>query len=103
MDRIDFIEQNEFHIKSRQLLGDIPTPRMVSALIRTGFAKDDKQAVTILIVVICITLASTLFLIQSRSSNSQSDVVVDQYGQTYSFQEYINLVRQGKDPFLRKP
>lgn len=99
MDRVDFIEQNEFHIKSRRLLGEPTTPTMVSLLLKTGIAKNEKQALLILIATILGTLGLTIFLILSRTA-PQSNIVVDSQGNSYTFEEYIDLVRQGKDPLL---
>ncbi len=99
MDRVDFLEKNEFHIKSRRLLGEPTTPTMVSLLLRTGLAKNEKQAVLILAAVILGTLGLTFALIFSRTS-SGSDMIVDAQGNAYTVQEYIELVRQDKDPLL---
>ena len=100
MDKVEFIEQNEFHIKSRRLFGEPTTPSMVSFLLRTGLAKNEKQAVFILFTVISLTLILTLSLIYGKSS-SANDTVVDQQGNSYTFEQYINLVKQGKDPLLK--
>ncbi len=101
MDRVDFIEQNEFHIKSRKLFGDPTTPTMISVLLRTGIAKNEKQALFILIGIITATLSLTFWLIHARNIPA-NNIVVDRAGNSYTFDEYINLVREGKDPLLPK-
>jgi hypothetical protein len=100
MDRVDFLDQNEFHIKSRRLLGEPTTPTMISILLKTGIAKNEKQALIILLAVILSTLGLTLAIILGRTA-PVSNVVVDKNGNTYQFEEYIELVRQGKDPLLQ--
>ena len=100
MDRVDFIEQNEFHIKSRRLLGEPTTPTMISLLLKTGIAKNEKQALIILLATVLATLGLTLTIILVRTAPA-SDVVVDKDGNAYQFAEYIELVRQGKDPLLQ--
>jgi hypothetical protein len=99
MDRVDFIEQNEFHIKSRKLLGDPTTPTMIRVLLRTGLAKNEKQALIILLSLIGVTLTLTCTLIYSRSIPS-NNLVIDKAGNSYTFDQYIELVRAGKDPLL---
>ncbi len=101
MNSVDFIEQNEFHIKSRRLLGDATTPTMITILLRTGIAKNEKQALVILILIIVSTLGLTFGLIHARSTPT-SNLVVDQAGNSYTFDQYIELVRAGKDPLLPK-
>lgn len=100
MDRVDFIEQNEFHIKSRRLLGEPTTPTMISLLMKTGIAKNEKQALIMLLATVLATLGLTAGIILARTAPT-SDIVVDKDGNTYQFQEYIELVRQGKDPLLQ--
>ncbi len=101
MDKVDFIEKNEFHIKSRRILGDPTTPTMISILLKSGLAKTEKQALIILLSIVAITLLLTFGLIYSRHTSS-SNIVVDKLGNSYTFEQYIDLVRQGKDPLLPK-
>ncbi len=100
MDRVDFIEQNEFHIKSRRLLGEPTTPTMISLLLKTGIAKNEKQALIMLLATVLATLGLTFGIIFVRTAPA-NDVVVDKNGNVYQFEEYIELVRQGKDPLLQ--
>jgi hypothetical protein len=100
MNGVDFIERNEFHIKSRRLLGEPATPTMISILLKTGIAKNEKQALLILLATILAAIGLTVALILSRTAPA-SDVVTDKDGNTYQFAEYIELVRQGKDPLLQ--
>ena len=102
MDRVDFIEKNDFHIKSRRLLGEPTTPTMILILIKTGLAKNEKQALTILLLIVTITLSLTGWLMYSRINPPSSNLVIDQQGNSYTFEQYIDLVRQGKDPLLPK-
>lgn len=102
MDRVDFIEKNEFHIKSRKLFGEPTTPTMVIILLKTGIAKNEKQALAILLGSVAAILALTSWLLYTRINPATDNIVVDQSGNTYTFEQYIDLVRQGKDPLLPK-
>jgi hypothetical protein len=100
MDRVDFLDQNEFHIKSRRLLGEPTTPTMISLLLKSGIAKNEKQALLMLVAVILATLGLTFGILFARTA-PQNNTVVDKDGNVYQFEEYIELVRQGKDPLLQ--
>lgn len=102
MERVDFLEKNEFHIKSRKLFGDPTTPTMITILLKTGIAKTEKQALMTLIGTVVATLLLTVWLAQTQFAPSTSNLVIDQAGNSYTFEEYIDLVRQGKDPLLPK-
>ncbi len=102
MDSVDFIEKNEFHIRSRKLFGEPTTPTMVLILLKTGIAKNEKQALAILLATVIATLALTSGLLYARINTPNNSTIVDQLGNSYTFEEYINLVRQGKDPLLPK-
>lgn len=102
MNRVDFIEKNEFHIKSRKLFGEPVTPTMVTILLKTGIVKNEKQALFVLTGIVITTLALTGILFYFRISPPTNNIVVDQNGNVYTFEQYIELVRQGKDPLLPK-
>lgn len=102
MNRVDFIEKNEFHIKSRKLFGEPVTPTMVTILLKTGIVKNEKQALFVLTGVVIATLALTSILLYFRISPPTNNIVIDQNGNVYTFEQYIELVRQGKDPLLPK-
>jgi hypothetical protein len=75
---------------------------MISILLKTGVAKNEKQALGILLGVVAITLTLTSILLYFRISPPVDNFVVDQYGNSYTFEQYIQLVREGKDPLLPK-
>lgn len=102
MSNVDFLEKNEFHIRSRKLFGDPTTPTMISILLKTGLAKNEKQAAGILLSIIAITLTLTSVLIHLRFNQPIDNTITDQYGNIYTFEQYIELVRQGNDPLLQK-
>ena len=97
MGSIDFHEENEFHIRSRRLLGEPETPSMIRFLLRTGVVKNEKQAVSILIGVILVALSAAFFIARGGGGAS-TDYVVGADGQRYQIKEYVELVKQGKDP-----
>jgi hypothetical protein len=102
MSNVDFLEKNEFHIRSRKLFGDPTTPTMISILLKTGVAKNEKQATGILLGIIAVTLTLTSILIYVRFNPPINNTLTDLYGNTYTFEQYIELVRQGRDPLLQK-
>jgi hypothetical protein len=102
MDRVDFLEKNEFHIRSRKLFGDPTTPTMITILLKTGVVKNEKQALAILLGIIAITLTLASILLYSRITPSTHTLITDQQGNVYTFEQYIELVRNGKDPLLPK-
>lgn len=97
MKEFEFVEDNEFHIKSRRLLGEPTTPTMISFLIKVGIVKNEKQALMILVLTILLTITATLFLIFQRTSPNDG-FVQDKFGNKYTAEEYVNLIKQGKDP-----
>lgn len=100
MSQVEFVEQNEFHIKSRRLFGEPETPGMIRFLLKTGVAKNEKQAVIVLTIVIILSITATLFIIHSRINQSGSNLITDANGKTYTVEQYVELVRQGRDPLL---
>ena len=98
MGSIDFHEENEFHIRSRRLLGEPETPSMIRFLLRTGVVKNEKQAVSILIGVILVALSATFFIARGGVGNAGDGYIVGADGYKYDFEEYVDLVNQGKDP-----
>lgn len=100
MKHVDFVEQNEFHIKSRKLFGEPTTPTMIRILLRTGIVKNEKQALIVLIGIVILLFTLTFTLINNRFNSSLNNIVIDAQGNSYTFEHYIELVRQGKDPLL---
>jgi hypothetical protein len=100
MNQVQFEEDNnEFHIRSRRLFGEPETPTMVRFLLRTGIVKNEKQALYILVGIVIIALAVTIFLIRGGiGGGSGDDYITGVDGQEYTFEEYIELVNQGNDP-----
>ncbi len=100
MKGIEFEEDNDFHIKSRTLLGEPQTPTMISFLLRTGLAKSEKQALIILSAVIIVAISAAILISLGRG-DSREAYVVDEYGKRYEMAEYIQLVKDGRDPLRR--
>lgn len=99
MSELNFVEENEFHIRSRKLLGEPTTPSMVNILLKTGIAKNEKQALVILIGIVALVLIFTFYLANVLLFDSKApNYIEDKYGNRYSTEEYINLLKQGKDP-----
>jgi hypothetical protein len=98
MSEISFHEDNEFHIRSRKLLGEPETPSMIRFLLRTGIVKDEKQALYVLIGVIVVALSSAVFLIRSEFSNPEIEYVVDKNGNKIETEEYIRMLGRGENP-----
>jgi hypothetical protein len=97
MNDVQFHEDNELHIKSRKLFGEPETPTMIRFLLRTGLAKNEKQALYILIGVIVVALSSTIFLIRGGIVPDEG-LIEGLDGQKYTFDEYVEMVNTGQDP-----
>jgi hypothetical protein len=97
MNQVQFHEDNELHIKSRRLLGEPETPSMIRFLLRTGVVKNEKEALYILIAVVVVALSSTIFLIRGGIA-STGGIIEMPNGDTYTTEEYFELVRQGNSP-----
>ncbi len=99
MSNVEFLENNEFHIKSRQLLGEATTPSMVTLLLKTGIAKNEKQALFIILGFIGFVLFLTIYLGKVLLGSPEgAQFVKDQYGNQYTSEEYFSLLKEGKDP-----
>jgi len=90
----------EFHIKSRRILGEPETPTMIRLLLKTGAAKNEKQAVTILVIAVLFMVVATILIIWHPNPNT--DIVTAPDGTKYSAKEYFRLVDSGHDP-LNQP
>lgn len=102
MDSVDFLEQNDFHIlQTRLATRDPGRSGLHRLLIQAGLAKDDAQASAILISVAAAAFAVTA-LLAYRTWVPQNQPVIDVDGNSYSFEEYMSLVRQGKPPELQQ-
>lgn len=99
MGEFNFVEENDFHIRSRRLLGEPTTPSMVSFLLKSGIAKNEKQALFILIGVVGAILILTVYLANILLIGTKGpNYVEDKFGNKYSAEQYIELLKQGKDP-----
>jgi len=99
MNRVEFNEENEFHIKSRALFGDPQTPAMIRLLLKTGIIKKEKHAVFILLVIVVLMISATWWVLNGRDSASNIFVTPD--GTVYTAEEYGELLQAGIDPFDR--
>jgi len=89
---VEFEENNDFHIKSRTMLGISQTPSMVSFLLRTGIAKSEKQALAILIIFVVIVMGAVFFLV--RHMNKEKEIYfLDKQGNRIEAVEYIEMIR----------
>lgn len=96
MSNTEFLEDNEFHIKSRKLFGEPQTPAMIRVLLKTGIVKTEKQALYFLIGLMIVAVAATWWI--WRGGNSGSNYVEAPDGTRYSAEEYFELVDRGEDP-----
>ena len=95
---IEFEEEydgSEFHIRSRKLLGEKTTPTLITFLMDRGVAKSEKQAFYISITCIVIFLSVSVWIIRSTVVNDTPLQVVDKYGRSIPFDEFIEQVNQG--------
>ena len=96
MNRVEFNEENEFHIKSRALFGDPQTPTMIRLLLKTGIIKKEKHAVAVLLIMVVIFVGATLWVLNGRDNGS--DLFIGPDGTEYTSEEYFDLVDAGLDP-----
>ncbi|MFA7422013.1 MAG: hypothetical protein WCZ90_20180 [Melioribacteraceae bacterium] len=93
-------DEQEFHIKSRKILGEPETPTMIRLLLKSGAAKNEKQALIILLVAVLFMVVATILIIWHPNPNA--DIVTAPDGTKYSAKEYFRLVDSGHDP-LNQP
>lgn len=89
---------SKFHIRSRKILGEPTTPAMVNFLISKNVAKDEKQALIILVSAIVVFLALSIFIIDKSINNDDPLIIVNKYGQQIPFEEYVTMINQGVEP-----
>jgi hypothetical protein len=89
---IEFEEEyngSDFHIRSRKLLGEKTTPSMITFLMDRGVAKSEKQAFIISLVAILIFISLSIFIIRTSFVNNEPIRVVDKYGRSIPFEDYV--------------
>lgn len=97
MNGVQFDENNELHIKSRRLFGEPETPSMIRFLLRIGIAKNEKQALYILIGVMVVALSSAIFL--SRGGIGEpAAYIIGSDGTKYDVRKYVEMVNRGNGP-----
>lgn len=89
---------SKFHIRSRKLLGEPTTPAMVNFLISKRVAKDEKQALIILVSAIIVFLGLSIFIIDKSINNNEELIIVNKYGQQIPFNDYVEMLNQGGEP-----
>lgn len=94
---VEFEENNnEFHIRSRRLLGEPDTPGMVRILLKYGVVKNEKQALVVLVTLMLVAFSATFLLLRDDSSIKNAYVRgID--GRDYTAEEYVNLLENGID------
>lgn len=98
VENIEFEEDNnEFHIKSRKILGEPETPSMTKALLKTGIVKNEKQALIVLILLAVSMIGAAIFIFRSNNGNYEV-YFTDPNGVRYEPAEYIEMVKNGYDP-----
>ena len=96
-DKVIFEEDNEFHMKSRRLLGKPETPGMVRFLLNTGIVKNEKQALIVLIGVIIVVVVATIWVFRVMNKDGVG-YIIDSQGRKITAEEYIRLIKTGRDP-----
>ena len=79
-------ENNSYTYKSRVILGQGESPKMVLSLVKWGLVKNERQAGNILLTMsICFLVATALIIYSNftRYSPAQSSSKVDKYLQSY--------------------
>ena len=87
-------EDNDFHIRSRRIFGDPETPSMIKFLLSHRLAKNEKQALYILIGVIIISLSIPLYILFHNLT--ASDLIKFKDGKTMDIHEYVKKLKTGE-------
>ena len=100
MNDLEFLEENELHIKSRRLLGIPASPTMVRFLLRSGVAKNEKQALFILFTAVALIIVLTIYLanVLLLAPEEGPSYIQDRFGNQYTPEQYTDLLKRGKDP-----
>jgi hypothetical protein len=87
-------EDNDFHIRSRRIFGEPETPTMVKFLLNHGIAKNEKQALYILIGVIIVSLLIPFYILFHNLTTS--DVVRLKNGKIIEIHEFVRKLKTGE-------
>jgi len=96
MERIEFNEENEFHMRARKT-GYYEQPKMVRYLVDKGIVKNEKQAHYLLLGVSVFLLAIVFVMIYSRFNTEVR--VYDQSGNEYTIEEQLRAIKSGAKTF----
>lgn len=102
-DEIQFEEEygdSGFHIRSRKILGEPTTPTMINFLLNKKIAKNEKQAMIILVIGIVVFLSASILIVRNSIVNNEELVIVNKYGQEIPFEDYIDMINKGVEPIL---
>lgn len=99
MNTLEFMEDNDFHIKSRRLLGNPSIPSLIKFLIKNGIVKTEKQALFTVIGFILMIIFLTIWLANILLFNSNTpEFIEDRFGNKYTPEQYIEYLNKGQDP-----
>lgn len=90
--------KNDFHIRSRKILGDPVTPGIISFLISKQIAKTERQATITIIIGIIIFLSISIWIVSNAIDTSGELIVIDRFGREISFDTYVEMLSRGEDP-----
>lgn len=94
MSEVEFNEGEEFHVRSRALLGEPITPTMITFLLKKGWVKNEKQALYVLLVFVGIFFALSGFILM-RVNNSSASFVNLPNGTKVTIDEYVEGLKSG--------
>jgi hypothetical protein len=99
MSDFEFEENNnEFYGKTQNLLGQANPNSAVGALLRSGIVKNEKQANIVLLGLVVVIIFATVWIYRATTGGGRELYYVDDNGRKYDVEEYIELVKQGRDP-----
>jgi hypothetical protein len=99
MARIEFDEDlyNNQGAQNNLLVGSA-TPFSVRLLIKYGIVQNKQQALYVLIGVLVFVIAATWWVMGGLNGSNSVDYVTAPDGTVYSADEFVELIKQGKDP-----
>lgn len=92
MSPVYFDDQNEFHMKTQDVLGH-RQPSMVRFILKTGIIKSEQVAVIILLIVAALFVFATYHTI--TKDHRSAGMVTDKNGDTITIEIYIERLESG--------
>ena len=98
MSNVDFFENNEFRLKEIKSLREQNHSKFATLLMSSGIAKSKRSANWIMILVVVISIALTIWIIWSTNAGD-TIYVYDKSGKEYTIEEQLKAIESGQKTF----